>query len=329
MSLPDQSRIAPDALAASNRIDVILVKIELAAKDTNLYTFRREDDAVLPPAEPGAHIGLFLANGMERQYSLVIADPNPRAYTIGVKRDAASRGGSRFVHDELRVGTRLSIAPPRNNFILDESAAVTLLFAGGIGITPIYCMFRRLRTLGREAALHYANRSRGETAFLRDLRDEPGVSFHFDEEENGRFLPIGDLVRDAPADAHLYCCGPMPMLAAFEKATEGRAAAQVHIEYFTPKFEAAVAGGFIVELARTKQEFFIAEGRSILDVLREAGVDVSYSCEQGICGSCETRVLSGEPDHRDSILSEGERAAGQSMMICCSGAKSERLVLDL
>jgi tetrachlorobenzoquinone reductase len=314
----------PDGL-----IDVRLTAIRYAARDTNLYEFTRLDGGPLPAYQPGAHIDLHLPNGIVRQYSLTEAEPNSSSYTVGVKRDPASRGGSRYVHDELRVGKAIKISAPRNNFPLVENAAHVVLFAGGIGITPIWCMVQRLAKLGRPWTLHYACRSRADTAFLPALKEMAGAKFHFDDESAGKFLDVGALVAAAPKDAHLYCCGPTPMLKAFETATASWPREQVHIEYFTPKQEAAKAGGFVVELARSGKEFVIPEGKSILQVLLDAGVDVDYSCELGICGACEQRVISGEPEHRDAILTEEEQASNTKVMICCAGCKSERLVLDL
>jgi tetrachlorobenzoquinone reductase len=310
-------------------IEVRLTAIRYAARDTNLYEFTRLDGGALPAYQPGAHIDLHLPNGIVRQYSLTEAEPKGSSYTVGVKRDPASRGGSRYVHDELRVGKTIKISPPRNNFPLVENAAHVVLFAGGIGITPIWCMVQRLAKLGRPWTLHYACRSRVDTAFLPALKEMAGAEFHFDDESGGKFLDVGALVAAAPKDAHLYCCGPTPMLKAFETATASWPPEQVHIEYFTPKQEAAKAGGFVVELARSGKEFMIPEGKSILQVLLDAGVDVDYSCELGICGACEQRVISGEPEHRDAILTEEEQASNTKVMICCAGCKSERLVLDL
>ena len=316
---------------AQARIDVILTNIRFAARDTNLYTFERPDGGVMPAAAAGAHIGLYLPNGLERQYSLVLGEESPTSYTVGIKRDPASRGGSKWIHDNLRVGASLQIDPPRNNFPLEERASKTVLFAGGIGITPIYSMARRLEALGLDFELHYSCRSRADAAFLRELEKKPNVHLHFDEEQNGRFLPIGELVAATPKGAHLYCCGPTPMLSAFEAAgaAAGRTPAEIHVEYFTQKYESATTGGYVVELARSKREFQIPEGRSILQVLLDGGVDVSHSCEEGICGACETKVLEGVPDHRDAILTEAERAANKTMMVCCSGSKTPKLVLDL
>ena len=315
---------APDGL-----IDVRLTAIHYAARDTNLYEFTALDGKPLPTYQPGAHIDLHLPNGLTRQYSLIKAKPDPLSYTVGVKRDPASRGGSRCVHDELRVGKTLKISPPRNNFELVENANHVILFAGGIGITPIWCMVQRLETLGRSWKLYYACRSRSDMAFLQSLEAMSPAQFHFDDESAGKFLDVTAIVAEAPKDAHLYCCGPTPMLKAFEAATASWPREQIHIEYFTPKQDAAKTGGFVVELARTGQEFVIPEGKTILQVLLDAGVDVDYSCELGICGACEQRVISGEPEHRDAILTEEEQASNTKVMICCAGCKSERLVLDL
>jgi ferredoxin-NADP reductase len=301
----------------------------MAARDTNLYTFARAGGGPLPGAMPGAHIGVILPNGVERQYSLIDYGQEFSEYTVGVKRDANSRGGSLFMHDQLRVGTKVMIVPPRNNFPLKEDADLVVLLAGGIGITPIYCMVKRLVELKRPWQLHYSNRSRADAAFLKELLQYGDCRFHFDDESAGKFLPIGEIVAKAPKTAHFYCCGPGPMLGAFEAATAGWPAEQVHVEYFTPKFEAAAEGGVIVELARSKRELTIPPGKSILQAVREAGIQVPHSCEEGICGACETRVISGIPDHRDSILTESERKENATMMICCSGSKSPKLVLDI
>jgi ferredoxin-NADP reductase len=320
---------APALAPASDAlIELRLTAIRYAARDTNLYEFRRPDGAPLPPYEPGAHVDMHLPNGVVRNYSLIAARPEPGTYTFGIKRDPASRGGSRYVHDELRVGRTLKISAPRNNFPLQEDAPHSVLFAGGIGITPIWCMVQRLAELGRSWQLYYACRSRADMAFLDELARMEEAHLHFDD-ERGKFLNFAGLVDKVRRDAHLYCCGPQPMLHFFEAAAAGWPREQVHVEYFTPKPAAPKKGGFAVELARSGQEFFIPEGKSILQVLLDEGVDVDYSCELGICGVCEQRVISGIPDHRDSILTEEEQAANTRVMICCAGCKSERLVLDL
>jgi ferredoxin-NADP reductase len=314
---------------ADGLIEVRLTAIRYAARDTNLYELSTLDGRPLPPYEPGAHIDLHLPNGLIRQYSLIQAEPDPASYVVSVKRDPASRGGSRCVHDELRVGRTLKISAPRNNFSLVEDARHVILFAGGIGITPIWCMVQRLDKLGRSWTLHYACRSRADMAFLQRLETMAGAQFHFDDENAGKVLDVAALVAQAPKDAHLYCCGPTPMLKAFEAATASWPQAQIHVEYFTPKQDVDKKGGFVVELARSGKEFVIPEGQTILQVLLDAGVDVDYSCELGICGACEQRVISGIPEHRDAILTEEEQASNTKVMICCAGCKSDRLVLDL
>jgi ferredoxin-NADP reductase len=325
---------ATPATASDALIEVRLTAIRYAARDTNLYEFRRPDGQPLPPYDPGAHIDLHLPNGLVRNYSLIVANPEPGTYTFGIKRDPASRGGSRYIHDELRVGKTVKISAPRNNFPLKEDASHVILFAGGIGITPIWCMVQRLGELGRSWQLYYSCRSRADMAFVERLEglklgSSAPSQFHFDDENAGKFLDIAGIVVGAPKDAHLYCCGPTPMLKAFEVATKDWPREQIHIEYFTPRAEPAKKGGFTVELARSHQEFFIPEGRTILEVLLDEGVDVDYSCELGICGACEQRVLSGVPEHRDAILTEEEQAENIRVMICCAGCKTDRLVLDL
>jgi tetrachlorobenzoquinone reductase len=310
-------------------LSVRLNAIRYVARDTSIYELTNVAGTPLPPYAPGAHIDLHLPNGIVRQYSLLEPEPSGETYSIAVKRDPASRGGSRSVHEELRVGQTLTISAPRNNFPLVENASHVILLAGGIGITPIWCMAQRLHKLGRSWALHYACRSRADMAFLDALAEMGKAHFHFDDENQGKVLDVGSIVAGAPRDAHLYCCGPTPMLQAFEQATASWPRAQVHVEYFTPKPQPAKKGGFVVELARSGQEFVIPEGESILQVLLNAGVDVDYSCELGICGACEQRVLAGIPEHHDAILSEEEQAANTRVMICCAGCKSERLVLDL
>ena len=264
---------------------------------------------------PGAHISLMLPSGVDRQYSLTNYGTDLTKYVVGVKLDPNSRGGSLFMHNQLRVGTKISIEAPLNNFTLVEDAEHVVLVAGGIGITPIYCMAKRLIELGRSWELHYSTRSRVDAAFLKEFEQHEQVHFHFDDENEGKFLDVPGIVGKAPQNAHLYCCGPKPMLDAFEKASEGRPPDKIHVEYFTPKYEAADEGGFTVVLARSNKEITVPDGKTILQVVRDAGLDVPFSCEEGICGACETRVVEGIPDHRDSILTESEREQNATMMI--------------
>ena len=232
---------------ASTTVEMRLHAIRYAAQDTHLYEFRRLDGAPLPGVEPGAHIDLHLPNGMMRQYSLCTADGDPRAYVVGVKRDRASRGGSRYIHEYLQVGEILQVGGPRNNFPLKDDAGHSVLIAGGIGVTPIWCMAQRLLKLGRSFELHYACRTRKEAAFLEELAALPQAKLHFDDEAGG-FLDLAPVVSQAPAGAHFYCCGPLPMLAGFEAATKSLPPGQVHVEYFSAKEEAATGGGHFLSV---------------------------------------------------------------------------------
>ena len=316
------------ASAAAATIRARLNTIRYAAEGIHLYEFAAPDGSALPPFTAGAHVDLHLPNGLVRQYSLCNPQHETRRYIVGIKRDPASRGGSSYIHDQLKVGAILQLGAPRNHFALHEEARHSVLVAGGIGITPIACMVQRLRALGASFELHYSVRRREEAAFL-DVLCVPELHLHIDAEHGNAPLPLREIVARAPADAHLYCCGPAPMLDAFESACAGRPGDHVHLERFAAAAPAATEGGFTVQLARSGRSIFVARGCSILDTLRQEGVPVQASCEQGICGSCETRVLGGTPDHRDSLLSDEEKRGNQVMMVCCSGSKDPVLVLDL
>lgn len=284
----------------------------------------------LPAFTAGAHIDVHLPIGLARSYSLLNTQEERHRYVIGVAREPESRGASRYIHDSVSPGDRLVISSPRNLFALEEAAAQTVLVAGGIGVTPMLSMAKRLDQLGRPWKLHYCCRTRDMAAFLDELAPHGDhVELRLDD-ENRDFLDIAGLIRAAP-QAHFYCCGPKPMLAAFNAATQaaGLPAARVHVEYFQPVADLVPQGGFTVELARSGRTLAVPPGKTILDTLREAGITTTSSCEAGICGECQVTVLAGIPDHQDSVLSDAERSANKSMMICCSGSKSEKLVLDL
>jgi ferredoxin-NADP reductase len=289
-------------------------------------------DSSFPPFDAGAHIDLHLPNGLVRSYSLVNPPSEERRYVIGVLLDRTSRGGSRYIHEQLRVGLTLKISRPRNNFKLHEDAGHSVLVAGGIGITPILCMVRRLLEIGRLPDLLYCARSRREAAFIGEI-EELGVpvSWHFDNEKGGP-PDLKRYLATRPHDAHFYACGPSQMLDAFTRTSEELGHPNVHIERFAGGAAPASPQALFtyeVELRRSGRVIQVSQEKSLLDTLLNAGIHVEHSCTAGICGACETRVLEGEPDHRDSVLSPSEHAAGKSMMVCVSGCKSERLVLDL
>jgi ferredoxin-NADP reductase len=320
-------------MSSSETLSLRVKSIVWEAPGILSYELRRPEGGALPPFTPGAHIDLQLSNGLVRSYSLVGKPAERDRYVVAIQKDRASRGGSSWIHDNVHAGDLLRVGMPRNNFPLDEAAPHSVLIAGGIGITPILAMTRRLRELGRPWTLHYCARTEAQAAFVaeaRALAEEGGVVYlNFDEAPGGTMLDLAGVVAAAPAGAHLYCCGPLPMLAAFEAAAANVSPERVHVEYFTAKDAPDTSGGFKVVLAKSGTEVMVREGQTILDAVQEAGVDVPHSCLEGVCGTCETRVIEGVPDHRDLVLTASEQASGRTMMICCSGAKSERLVLDL
>ncbi|MGS0891251.1 PDR/VanB family oxidoreductase [Burkholderia stagnalis] len=308
-------------------------------------TLRHEADGVLsielvpadggrfPAFAPGAHVDLHLPNGVIRSYSLLNSADETDRYVLGVLFDPKSRGGSRFVHERLRCGAVLTIGSPRNHFPLDERADDSVLIAGGIGVTPILSMYRRLRGLGKAARVVYCARSRRQAAFL-DAFDVLGgdVTLWFDDEHDGRPFDLERFLAEQPKEIHAYCCGPLPMLAAYEAACAAAGIAHVHLERFAaePAAENAAGPGYVVHLKRSDRTLTVPPGKRLLETLLAAGVACEYSCGEGICGACEVSVLEGTPEHRDCVLGESERAAGKSMMICVSGSKDgARLVIDL
>jgi tetrachlorobenzoquinone reductase len=315
-----------------------LVRVEAIRRESDVVKslcFRPADDTPVPSFEAGAHVDLHLKNGLVRSYSLVNAGSD--CYQVAVALDPNSRGGSRHIHEELEVGDVLSVSDPHNNFPLAPasiSGAPSILIAGGIGITPIYAMIKALRAKQRPWILHYFGRSRSLLAFTDELgemgRAQPGaVNISCDDERNGALPDIKTIVEHAPRDAHLYCCGPVPMLSAFSSLTGKWSRDQIHIEYFSAPEGPDTAGGFDVVLARTNRVVKIPRGKTILDALLDEGIDVPCSCMEGHCGTCETKVISGVPNHRDVFLSKDEQARNDRIMICVSGSRGDQLVLDL
>ncbi|MGV3491968.1 MAG: PDR/VanB family oxidoreductase [Devosia sp.] len=290
------------------------------------------DGKPLPPFTAGSHINLKLPGDLSRSYSLTNGPDVTDRYIIGVNRDAASRGGSVYVVDQLQVGDVLPVDPPHNTFHLVEDAEQSAFFAGGIGITPILAMIRQLEALGKPWKLYYAARDRATAAFLPELEAleaaQPGrVNLHFDAEA-GRVFPLLKIAATIPKVAHLYCCGPGKMIEVFRASAGWRPEDNVHIEHFVGvKSKPTMA--FDVELKRKGKTFHVPIGESILDVLLKNDVYVSHSCKEGVCGSCETRVLEGVPEHMDNVLSSREKASNELIMVCCSGCSSGKLVLDI
>lgn len=309
--------------------------VVVAAKDTIAeavvsLTLRDPAGGPLAAWEPGAHLDLRLEPGLERQYSLC-GDPADRhTWRVAVLREPGGRGGSALVHDRLRTGALLLARGPRNHFPL-VSAARYLFIAGGIGITPILSMVAAARAAGADWHLLYGGRRRRSMAFLDELAALGGQVSVRPEDETG-LLDLAGPLAEPRDDTAVYCCGPEPLLAAVEDGCSGWPPGALHLERFAPRpspGEAVADHAFEVVLARSGLTLTVSPGASVLRAVEEAGVGVLSSCREGTCGTCETTVLDGIPDHRDSVLTGDERDTREFMMICVSRARGPRLVLDL
>jgi ferredoxin-NADP reductase len=302
--------------------------IRLLATDILAFDLIAADGRPLAPFTAGSHVDVYTPSGVVRQYSLC-SDPRERNfYTIAVKNELAGRGGSTSMHANVEVGTLLGIAGPRNHFPLLTHAKSSVFVAGGIGITPIYAMIQTLAANDGDWTLHYCARSEEHAAFHDELtlHYPSRVKRYFSESP---LLDPREVLRDIGAESHLYCCGPAGLMKAVQDAGSPDDAARLHFEWFSaPAAPHAENQGFEVQLASTGAVLEIPPEKSILHVLREQGIDVPCSCEEGVCGSCETRIVSGEVEHRDALLTAAERQANRSMMVCVSRARG-RVVLDL
>lgn len=293
-----------------------VVEVQLKARST------------LPPWEPGSHVDLLLGPDLVRQYSLC-GDPADRRYLkVAVLREPESRGGSRHVHDDLEEGQQIQIRGPRNHFPLVESPRYQFI-AGGIGITPILCMIREAERAGADWHLLYGGRSRESMAYLPEL-EQYGDRVRIQPADTDGLMDLDSVLGTPREDTAVYCCGPDPLLNAVEERCSSWPAGALHLERFAPKAlgEDVVDSEFEVEFARSGVSATVPAGTSILDVATDNGLFVLRSCSEGVCGTCETVVMEGEPEHRDSVLSEEDRQQG-CFMPCVSRARSNRLVLDL
>ncbi|MDR6775568.1 MULTISPECIES: PDR/VanB family oxidoreductase [Azospirillum] len=302
------------------------------ADDIVAFELVSPDGAELPPFTAGAHLSVRVPNGAIRRYSLC-NDPAERdRYVIAVKRDAQGRGGSISLIDDTRVGDRLTVSAPRNDFPLDEDAAHHIFIAGGIGITPILSMIRRLRAIGGSFSLYYCTRTPEMTAFraelsIPELADQ--VVLHHDGGDPACALDLWPVLETRPRGAHLYCCGPRPLMQAVRDMTGHWPPSAVHFEDFgtTTTVDAAEDRPFTVRLAHGGDTVEVPAGVSILEALRGRGLNLPSSCESGSCGSCLTGLVDGDVDHRDLVLTPEERK--RHIIICVSRAKSGTLTLDL
>ncbi|AXG79462.1 PDR/VanB family oxidoreductase [Streptomyces paludis] len=336
MSKPPAPETAATASTPAYEASLVVADRTDAADGVIALTLRHPDCAPLPEWLPGAHIDLLLGNGLVRHYSLC-GDPGDRsAWRIGVLRVPESRGGSAYVHDALLAGASVRVRGPRNNFAL-RPADRYLFVAGGIGITPVLPMIAAAEAAGARWELLYGGRTRSSMAFLDELAAYGGAVTVRPQDEHGR-LDLDDCLGKPADDTLVYCCGPEPLLAAVEERCLAWPAGALRVERFRPTAVTAPgtdAGGgadadaFEVVLSRSGQTLQVPPGTSVLAAAQQAGVAVPFSCAEGICGTCETEVLEGEPDHRDSVLSAAERESGETMMICVSRSRGPQLVLDL
>lgn len=286
----------------------------------------------LPTVQPGAHIDVHLGNGLVRQYSVTNGPGEQLSYVVGVKRDPQSRGGSALIHESLREGDVVAISEPRNNFPLRRDATRTLLIAGGIGLTPLLSMAKALKRSGLGFELHVFARSEEHLAFREDLEALGASVFrHLELDAGETGAAIGQIVGPHAHARHLYVCGPAPMLELVLSRAHaiGWPDEAVHFEYFKNDKVIDSSSAFTIELARSALTLAVPAGRTVLDVLRDNGVDAPSSCEQGACGTCLVTVLDGEPEHQDVYLNAAEKRANNCMLTCVSRARSERLVLDI
>ena len=315
-------------------IDVVVVSRNNEAQGICTYELASADGSALPAFSAGSHIDVHLPGGLIRQYSLCNHPDEQHRYLIGVLRDPASRGGSQSLHELIKSGDSLRISEPRNLFPLIHEARRSLLFAGGIGITPILCMAERLAHSGADFELHYCARSSERAAFVERLRNSPfadRVFMHFDGQPETALNAAQVLATPQPG-THLYVCGP----GGFMQHVLDSARAQgwqehaLHREYFAAApVDSSNDGSFSVKVGSTGQVFDIPADKTVVQVLERHGIDIPMSCEQGVCGTCLTRVLEGVPEHRDMFLTEEEQACNDQFTPCCSRSKSPMLVLDI
>jgi len=308
---------------------VRLIAIRYLSPDVSLFEFESINRLPFEACEAGRPVDRHGRLGAwARPYSLASVQASP-VRVIGVRREKARGSASAYLHDKARVGEHFALGEGRCLFPLDEDAPHSVLIAGGIGITPLLSMVDRLASLRASWALHYA--SRDEPApFRKKLLPFSERVHHYRGSGalSGR-LDIAAVVAGAPPGTVFYCCGPTRMVEAFNQVTGHLPEGHARIERFTAEKSASVEGGFVVVLAQRGIEIPVPAGSTILEALRTAGIDAPSSCQQGICGVCETGVREGRPDHRDGILTVAERASNRTMMICCSGSLDARLVLDL
>lgn len=312
-------------------LDVTIIRRAAEADGIISLELAASDGQPLPRFEAGAHIDVHVADGVVRQYSLCSDPADVLGYRLAILLEASSRGGSANIHAQFQPGQTIRIGAPRNAFRLVEDARRSILVAGGIGVTPLYAMAHRLQAIGADFDFHYCTRSGARTAFREELRRASfaeRLTVHIDDE--GDALEPDVAFAQPEPGTHLYICGPAGFIDYISAAAArlGWAKANVHVEHFGAEID-STGDSFTVEARRSGLTLTIPGDKTIAQILLANGVDVPLSCEQGVCGTCVTRVLEGKPDHRDMFLSEDEQEAGEEMAICCSRSKTPMLVLDI
>jgi phthalate 4,5-dioxygenase reductase subunit len=318
------------SLHADTPLPLRVVRIDDATRDIRVFELAQPDGADLPPFTPGAHVKVQAPNGALRKYSLCGDPADRRRYVIAVKREDGGKGGSLSMCRDLKVGDTLPASAPENAFPLVDKARAYLFIAGGIGITPMLSMIRSFGELPPAPwKLIYLTRSPETTAFADELKSggwARSVKIHHDHGEPARSLDLWPLL-EKPNAAHVYCCGPKPLMDAVRDMTGHWSAGNVHFESFNEGGQVKPDDRpFTVRLARSGREFQVPVGKTIVQVLREHGCPAPSSCESGTCGTCRTTLLEGQADHRDMVLMDDEKDT--QIMICVSRARSGRLVID-
>lgn len=314
-------------------IEVVVSDIIDETPDIRRITLATPDGVALPVFEAGAHIDLHLPNGMIRQYSLLNPPGETDTYQLGILKEKSSRGGSAWIHQTLGKMDRLHVSTPRNLFPIVKTARRHILFAGGIGITPILSIARHLSALGADFAAYYSVRDRHEAAFYKDLAPLGNRIRLLADGRDAAQTVLLEALSGPSDDTHLYVCGPSGYIQAIWNLARLQEwpDSHFHTEAFcaSPLPSDTTDHAFTIHLGRSGVTIPVGEGQTVIRALQEHGFDIPFSCEQGICGTCLTKVISGVPDHRDQYLTDEERDANDQFMPCCSRSKSPELVLDL
>ena len=319
---------------AKRELKLIIASVDELTPEIKRFELVPQDGGELPAFEAGAHIDLVTGDGLKRSYSLANDPIERHRYVLGILREKNGRGASAWLHESAGAGDTITAMEPINNFGLAEHAGEHILIAGGIGIAPILSMGYRLREDGANFALHYCTRDARNTAFMDEARDVfgPNLTFHHDGGDPTKGIKLDDVLSRRQDGAHLYVCGPAGLMAAAREAASHWPEGTVHFELFAPSARPKEwkNESFEVYLSRQKQALTVPADKTILEAVRDAGIEADSSCEDGLCATCRTRLLGGKAEHRDDVLSEGEKAANKSMMICISRAlPGETLILDI